>query len=109
MMACLATTPAHITAETEMGETRRREAAEQISKERFLADNPLCLYCGRPSEEPDHVPPRAYFHNRQWADGYWFPACASCNRATSQSEQGVFAFARIAATNERRIDSYWGS
>lgn len=90
-----------------MGEQRRREAAEQISKERFLAKNPRCLYCGRRSEEPDHVPPRAYFQNGRWAEGYWFPACVNCNRATSQSEQVVAAFARIAATSESRIDTYW--
>lgn len=66
-------------------------------KAAFLAVHPLCIFCGgtTASAEPDHVPSRQMFHAKQWPEGYEFPACASCNRATKDVEQIVATFARI--------------
>lgn len=60
-------------------------------KKLFLAQHPLCCFCGghRPSAEPDHVPSRVLFDKRQWPEGFEFPACIDCNRATRHDEQVV--------------------
>jgi hypothetical protein len=66
-------------------------------KLRFFAEHPYCCFCGgfKPSAEPDHVPGRAFFNNRQWPVGYEFPACVECNRATRRDEQAVAMLSRI--------------
>ena len=64
-----------------MGAAKNRRAA-------FLKRHPLCCFCGvSPAEEPDHVPPRAAFFERQWPEGFEFPSCAGCNRATRLTDQ----------------------
>lgn len=65
--------------------------AKSGHKKRFLAEHPLCCFCGgeTPSAEPDHVPSRAFFESRQWPEGFEFPACVRCNRATRHDEQVV--------------------
>jgi hypothetical protein len=65
-------------------------------KQQFLAAHPVCCFCGgtTPSVEPDHQPPRAMFDNRQWPEGYVFPACASCNHVTSEQEDIIAFLAR---------------
>lgn len=67
-------------------------------KLRFLADHPICCFCGgtQPSEEPDHVPARAFFENKTWPEGFEFPACFRCNHATSKAEQAVSRFSLLA-------------
>lgn len=47
-----------------------------------------CIYCGgtTAATTSDHCPPRALFRNRQWPEGFEFPACASCNRESSDDE-----------------------
>lgn len=63
----------------------------------FLADNPICCFCGGStlSEEIDHVPARVIFDQRQWPEGYAFPACVRCNRATRHDEQVVAMLCRV--------------
>ena len=60
-------------------------------KKKFLAEHPLCCFCGGgvPSSELDHVPSRVFFASSQWPEGFVFPACARCNRATRHDEQVV--------------------
>jgi hypothetical protein len=71
-----------------------------LSKSRraiFLAEHPVCCFCGggTPAKEPDHVPSRVSFREKQWPEGYEFPACVSCNRATRDDEQVVAMLARM--------------
>jgi len=63
----------------------------------FLKEHPICCFCGgiASAEEPDHVPSRVSFRERQWPEGYEFPACIPCNRATRADEQVVAMLARI--------------
>lgn len=63
----------------------------------FLAKHPICCFCGggRPAEELDHVPSRVLFDDRHWPEGFEFPACAKCNRATRHDEQVVAMLSRI--------------
>lgn len=83
------------------------------SKERrrkFLVDHPLCCFCGgaAPSAEPDHVPSRALFDNRIWPEGYEFPACVNCNRASRYDEQVISMLSRIfpdATTEKGKLET----
>lgn len=66
-------------------------------KVQFLRQHPYCCFCGgaTPSVELDHIPSRAMFLARQWPEGYEFPACVNCNRATRHDEQVVAMLARM--------------
>src|SRR5262249_10314418 len=66
-------------------------------RKEFLRKHPLCCFCGgvAPSEEPDHVPSRVLFDNREWPEGYEFPACVLCNRASRHHEQVIAMLSRI--------------
>jgi len=57
----------------------------------------------RKSQEIDHVPGRVFFRNRQWPEGYEFPACANCNRATGYEEKVISFLARL-NTNDHKLD-----
>ncbi|WP_425999680.1 hypothetical protein [Caulobacter sp. DWR1-3-2b1] len=81
-----------------MGEKSRRKAA-------FLSAHPLCCYCGvAPSKEPDHMPPRVLFKRREAPEGFEFPACVPCNRATRGIEQVVAFYARALDQDDKNLD-----
>ena len=65
--------------------------AKSQHRRAFLSRHPKCCFCGghRPAEEVDHVPSRVLFKDRHWPEGYEFPACARCNRATRLDEQVI--------------------
>lgn len=65
-----------------MGEQRRR-------KERFLREHPYCCFCGGHTlaTTEDHQPGRVFFRNREWPEGFVFPACVPCNAASRNSER----------------------
>lgn len=68
-------------------------ASKKARREKFLADHKYCCFCGGETlaEEEDHFPSRAMFDNRQWPEGYVFPACVVCNRI-SRKEEVITAF-----------------
>src|SRR5580704_10792852 len=63
----------------------------------FLARHPTCIFCGgnTPATTRDHVPSRQTFHNRAWPEGYEFPSCQSCNKATRHEEQVMAMISRF--------------
>lgn len=64
-----------------MGRSNQRRRA-------LLAQHPSCCFCGvAPTEEPDHVPPKAAFFAREWPEEFEFPSCALCNRGTRLTDQ----------------------
>ena len=65
-------------------------------RERFFKEHPWCCFCGGSAQavEIDHFPSRVLFLNRQWPEGYAFPACARCNRVTARDELLVAWLAR---------------
>lgn len=69
-----------------MGDGKRK-------KDRFKAEHPWCCFCGgeRPATTIDHIPARTCFRNREYPDGFEFPACATCQEA-SRKDEIVFAF-----------------
>jgi hypothetical protein len=66
-------------------------------KRAFLAAHPFCCYCGgaNASAEPDHMPSRVLFDARQWPEGFEFPSCVVCNRATRHDEQVIAMLSRM--------------
>lgn len=83
-----------------MGRKRARKAA-------FLKEHPICCFCGgrAPAAEPDHIPSRASFTGRHWPEGYEFPACSQCNRATRYDEQVVAMLARLYPDPETNVEA----
>lgn len=75
-------------------------------KERFLGENPICCFCGGTAQavELDHIPSRAIFLDRQWPEGFEFPACIECNRETRYDEEIVAFISRLYpdSTEERQ-------
>ena len=75
-------------------ETRR---GRKKAREEFFAFHPYCIFCGGGTRAmtKDHVPSRQMFHKKDGPEGYEFPACFSCNAATSGDEQVVALMARV--------------
>ncbi len=69
----------------------------KIKREIFFAQHPICCFCGgnTKSEEPDHIPSRALFLNRQWPEGYLFPSCIKCNRTSRYYELVISFLSRL--------------
>lgn len=69
-----------------MAEGRRK-------KERFKAEHPWCCFCGGdvPATTIDHIPARTCFRNREYPEGFEFPACDRCQGA-SRMDEIAFAF-----------------
>jgi hypothetical protein len=69
--------------------TRHRKA--------FLLAHPVCAFCGgvTPSTTIEHCPPRAMFQNRQWPEGFEFPACDRCNGGTRDDDLLIAMLARV--------------
>jgi hypothetical protein len=82
-----------------MGERR----IKQTKRVRFLAENPLCCFCGGSIEATtvDHVPNRAFFVDRDWPEGYEFPSCASCQDASRGAELACTAVLRSAPATKQ--------
>lgn len=80
--------------------------AKKFNKQKFLEKQPFCCFCGgvKPSEEIDHVPGRVFFRNRQWPEGYEFPACIECNRATRFEEKVIAFLARFNSGDKNEVD-----
>lgn len=71
--------------------------SKKYIKNQFLRDHPTCCFCGgsTPTEELDHIPSRVLFNDRQWPEGYIFPACIKCNRVSRHDEQVVAMLSRF--------------
>ncbi len=87
--------------------------SRQARRAAFFAAHPLCIFCGgaTPAAEIDHVPSRQLFTAKQWPEGYEFPACSDCNRATKDVEQIVAVLSRTfpdGATEAERLEMQAG-
>lgn len=83
-----------------MGAAQKRKAA-------FLADNPICCFCGgtEPATTIDHVPLRAAFLGKVGPEGFEFPSCQACNSGTAGSEQVFALYARLLDHNDSNYNS----
>lgn len=69
----------------------------------FFKKHPYCCYCGGgvPATTVDHNPARALFLNRQWPDGYEFPACLDCNNMASSHEALFALLCQLGGTHKK--------
>lgn len=74
-----------------MGKEARRNAAA------FFRQHPVCIFCGgrAPATTKEHCPPRALFQNKEWPEGFVFPACERCNHGTNQYDVVAAFLARL--------------
>jgi hypothetical protein len=57
--------------------------------------------CGeRPAATEDHHPAKALFDRKEWPEGYVFPACEPCNKATKHYEHVMSVLVRLASERE---------
>ena len=63
----------------------------------------MCIFCGgnKPATTMEHCPPRAMFQNRQWPEGFEFPACADCNHGTGDVDVLIAMLARMDPIEEK--------
>jgi len=56
---------------------------------RFFAEHPNCCFCcvERTATTEDHQPGRIFFRDREWPEGFSFPACFECNQVSRASER----------------------
>lgn len=66
-------------------------------RQQFLREHQWCAFCGGDTRATtiEHCPPRALFQNRQWPEGFEFPACASCNHGTSDDDLLISLIGRM--------------
>lgn len=62
--------------------------ARSNRRAKFFAENPVCCFCAGAAAavEEDHQPGRVFFRNREWPEGFVFPACEPCNRVSQKAE-----------------------
>lgn len=74
-----------------MGQAKRRRDE--------LLNNP-CIFCGgkTASNTIDHIPARVFFIDRQWPEGFEFPACDNCNQETRFIELRLALISRLDPT-----------
>lgn len=72
-------------------------------KQKFLASNPFCAFCGGGARAStiEHCPPRAMFQHRQWPEGFEFPACEACNHGSGDDDLVVAMLARMDPFEEK--------
>lgn len=75
---------------------------QSASLRRFLAEHPLCCYCGATAATRDHVPSTQMFDGRHRPKGLEVPACDACNQATKKHEQIVALIARLSGPSVTR-------
>lgn len=80
--------------------TNERRARELSARQQAYARTDRCIYCGgdTPGTTVDHCPPRNFFEERRWPEGYVFPACERCNFASRHEEEVCALVARMDPT-----------
>jgi hypothetical protein len=75
--------------------------AKRRQKLEFLKKHPKCCFCGGEADttEWDHIPARHLFAERNWPEGYVFPACGACNDASASDELIMGFLVRIQVTD----------
>lgn len=73
-------------------------------KKAFFEDHPICCFCGggTNASTQDHFPSRAIFIDRQWPEGYVFPACDFCQKYSVEDEVIIKFLARANSRYEGR-------
>lgn len=66
-----------------------------------------CIYCGgrAAGTTEDHCPPRALFREKQWPEGFVFPACEPCNGGSSDEDLLVALLAHMAPDQDKKTQT----
>lgn len=74
----------------------------KAGKRRFLAEHPICCFCGGgvPATTIDHIPARVCFPDRHPPEGFEFPACDRCQNASRLDELAFGMFVRLGDADE---------
>lgn len=59
----------------------------RTTKERYSRPT-TCIYCGKPANTRDHVPPRAIFPEPRPSNLITVPSCSTCNNSASRLDEG---------------------
>jgi hypothetical protein len=72
-----------------MGQSKQRRNA-------IFEKQGTCIFCGgiAIATTIEHCPPRAMFQNKEWPEGFEFPACPECNNGSSDDDLIVAMLAR---------------
>jgi hypothetical protein len=78
-----------------MGQAKQRARA-------LLNMKQPCIFCAGSAlaTTEDHQPARALFDGRDWPEGYVFPSCEPCNRASKDAEHKLALLVRIDSQRE---------
>jgi hypothetical protein len=72
-----------------MGQSKQRRDA-------IFEKQDTCIFCGgiAVATTIEHCPPKAMFQNKEWPEGFEFPACPECNNGSSDQDLIVAMLAR---------------
>jgi hypothetical protein len=78
-------------------EVRSDMGAATRHRKAFLLVHRICAFCGgnTPATTIEHCPPRVMFQNKQWPEGFEFPACQACNQGSSNDDLLIGMLARM--------------
>lgn len=82
-------------------ETIKGMGMSRIRRKQFFSINPMCIFCGGVEQATtiEHCPPKSMFDQKQWPEGYEFPACEKCNCGSSDQDLIIAWMARIDYTD----------
>jgi len=60
----------------------------------FLMTHPLCVICGRPATDVDHIVPHRGDKRLFWDQNNWQPLCHECHSRKTVKEDGGFGNGR---------------
>lgn len=68
-----------------------RDPKWQKASKIFLMANPICVICGRPATDTDHIRPHKGDYNLFWDVSNWQPLCHECHaRKTYQENREAY-------------------
>lgn len=68
-----------------------RDPKWQKASKIFLMENPICVICGRPATDTDHIRPHKGDYNLFWDVSNWQPLCHECHaRKTYQENREAY-------------------
>lgn len=83
------------------GASKLKRASRSRSKEEILKKEPRCIYCPKPHNSVEHMPPISMFTGRDRPSGLEFATCEDCNNGTNGADVVAAAFARMRRMPER--------
>lgn len=91
----------HLKAKAKENDSRRLNAYQRgytskwdKARRVFLMTHPLCVVCGRPATDVDHIVPHRGDKRLFWDQNNWQPLCHECHSRKTVKEDGGFGNGR---------------